>query len=68
MSHYKYTEWLEKVEIRIHQHALPSPHDGYFELRVVKITLEAGPYFSHQDGVFLDQFRSFISTLPIYLY
>eukprot|EP00956_Cyclotella_meneghiniana_P010671 scaffold14920_cov78-Cyclotella_meneghiniana.AAC.1 len=28
MCHYKYNEWLEKVEIRIHPQQ-PSPHPGF---------------------------------------
>ena len=48
-----------RLESIMHYHH----HMMAFELRVVKITVE-GPYFSQQDGVFLDQFRSFTASQP----
>eukprot|EP00956_Cyclotella_meneghiniana_P028409 scaffold65823_cov40-Cyclotella_meneghiniana.AAC.6 len=44
--HHEYIKWLDKVEIGIH-HPQPSPHPGFYELRVMTI-LAPGPYVSHQ--------------------
>ena len=51
ISHYKYDEWLDKVEIGIHS-PQPSQHLALQSLLV--IISAPGPYVSHQDCMWAD--------------
>ena len=62
MCHYKYNEWLEKVEIGIHP-PQPSPHSNFW-VEGGEIWIQ-GPYVSHQVWVCTDWISHFISAQPI---